>query len=234
MVANDLSIYSEYADEWWNPRAPRFHSLQRITPLRLAVIEEWCGNLEGKTVADIGCGGGLIAVPLLERGAHVIGIDLSAKSLVVAQNKALRRGRFMVADACTVPLANESVDLVVLADVLDHVPDFERAIAEAARLIKPGGYVFTNTLNRTFRSWLLALVLGEGLRLIPPGTHDYRLFIRPAELIAAAERHGLRLIHSQGEFPKVIDTLLHWSIGLKRSSSMSVMYSMCFCRAAGV
>jgi len=184
--------------------------------------------MSGRTVYDLGCGGGLIAVPLLEMGADVVGVDLSAPSIAAAQQAAAGRGRFLVADVCAVPLPEGSADVVLLADVLDHVPDFPRALGEAARLLKPGGRLFVGTLNRTVWAYLGAIALGEGLRLIPPGTHRYSMFIRPHELRTAAERCGLKWCETFGESVSVFETIRRWAITLQHGKSCALAYSMTF------
>lgn len=228
MPANDLSIYSEYAHEWWIPGSPRFGSLQNITPFRLALIREWCGGIEGKDIFDLGCGGGLLAVPLIQEGARVVGIDQSERSVAVAGAAAAGSGTFACGDICSVPFPSQSADLVLLADVLDHIPSYPQALREAARLLRPGGKLFVSTLNRTWIGRLLTVVLGEGLRLIPPGTHDHRLFLKPEEIVSVATSLGLDTCHLQGEWPDFIQTIRHWSITLRKSRSTAVAYCLLF------
>lgn len=227
---NDLSIYSEFAAEWWTPGAPRFRSLQNLSPFRLGLIRAGCGPVRNKVVYDLGCGGGLLSVPLLDEGAFVTGIDISAPSIDAARAAAGERGRFMVGDARAVPLPAASADIVLLADVIDHIPDYHRALAEAARLVRIGGKVFVGTLNRTVASYLGAIVLGEGLRLIPPGTHRFDLFVKPVELQKCAEGCGLELSETFGESVAMIETVKRWAITLRRGASTALAYSMVFTR----
>jgi 2-polyprenyl-6-hydroxyphenyl methylase / 3-demethylubiquinone-9 3-methyltransferase len=228
MTANDLSIYSNYANEWWQPGAPRFRSLQRITPFRLELISELIGSVAGKHVVDLGCGGGLLSIPLIKSGALVTGVDISAESVAVAKKQADGRGEFLVSDIVSLPISDNSADIVLLADVLDHIPQFVKALREAVRILKPSGKLFVGTINRTWSAWFFAIFLGETLRLIPPGTHDYRLFIKPNELISAAEQLGLKLLAIQGESPEILPTIGRWAISLKKSNSLSVAYSVVF------
>jgi 2-polyprenyl-6-hydroxyphenyl methylase/3-demethylubiquinone-9 3-methyltransferase len=223
---NDLTIYSTHADEWWVPGAPRFRSLQNLTPFRLELIRAGCGDVRGKTIYDLGCGGGLLAVPLLEAGADVVGVDQSEASIKAAQRAARGRGRFMVGDARAVPLPDRSADIVLLADVIDHVRDYQRALREAARLLKPGGALFVGTLNRTVRAYLGAILLGEGLRLIPPGTHRFSMFVTPAELLAAGQAAGLSWQQTFGEELCIAATVRRWAITLRRGASVALAYSM--------
>ncbi|MBN8548926.1 MAG: 3-demethylubiquinone-9 3-O-methyltransferase [Deltaproteobacteria bacterium] len=228
MVQNDLTIYSEYAHEWWTPGAPRFRSLQNLTPFRLGLIREFVGELSGKSVLDLGCGGGLIAVPLLDQGAHVVGIDQSAGSIEAACVAAKGKGEFRVGDVCSLDFPDNSFDCVLLADVLDHIPQFAKALREAARVLRPGGSLFVGTINRTFIAWFLTLFLGESLGFIPKGTHAYSLFIRPDELIETAQLYGLKCKKVQGEWPRFAATLARGAITLAKSESLAVAYSAVF------
>ncbi len=222
---NDLTIYEKYAGEWWDPNSPRFRSLQKVTEFRLKQIDHWFGSVKGKTIVDVGCGGGLLAVPMIERGAFVTGIDLSPASLETARRTSRGEGTYLTADARELPLDDKSADFVLLADVLDHIPDYEKALSEASRILKPGGQLYVNTINRSFRAWFLAILLGEGVGLIPSGTHDYRLFIKPRDLERTAQKHALRLEGFQGEAPIIADTIRNWAITFRASSSLAVAYS---------
>ena len=228
MVSNDLTIYCDYAHEWWIPGAIRFRSLQNITPFRLDLIEELLGGVAGRVVYDIGCGGGLLSVPLLDLGAEVVGVDISSASIAAARGAARGRGEFFVGDARSVPLPDGTADIVLLADLVDHIPDYNVALMEASRLLKPGGKVFVGTINRTLRSWIGAIILGEGLRLIPPGTHRWSMFVKPAELAGAGVAAKLRLITTQGESIDLWQTIRRWAIHLNRSPDCSMAYSMVF------
>ena len=231
MIRNDLTIYSRFANEWWQPSAPRFRSLQAITPFRLELINEMLGDQRGKRILDIGCGGGLLSKPLVKQGANVSGIDISAGSVAVARQAAGGDGEFVVGDATNLPFEDNIFDNVLLADVLDHIPNYARALTEAARVLKRNGMCFVGTLNRTFLGKFLTVTIGEGLRLIPPGTHDPRLFIRPAELESHAAAAGLNLVKLQGEKPQFFRTIRTWAIHLERSNSTQIAYSASFVKA---
>lgn len=228
MIRNDLTIYSEYASEWWEPGAPRFRSLQALTPFRIELIRSLLGSQQGKFVLDIGCGGGLISKPMIEQGALVAGIDLSPESIAAARAACAGQGDFKVGDARKLPFGDRSFDTVLMADLLDHIPDYPMALAEAARVLKPGGRLFVGTINRNLWSAFVTVTVAESLRLIPPGTHDPKLFIKPVELVSSAKVQGFSLVSMQGEAPLFWKTLLKWAIHLRRSGSLAVAYSAVF------
>lgn len=227
-MRNDLSIYSKFAHEWWQKDAFHFRSLQNLTPFRLSLISELVGDLKGKTVLDLGCGGGLISVPLLDTGALVTGIDLSEESIAAAKAASGGRGQFLVGDIRSLDLPAASFDCVLIVDVLDHVPQYAQVLREASRVIKNGGTLFVGTLNRTLLSRLLTITLAETLGFIPRGTHDFRLFIRPQELIENAKAFHFEHLATQGEWPVLIKTFIDGAISLRKSASTAVAYSAVF------
>ena len=196
MVQNDLTIYSEYSHEWWIPGAPRFRSLQNLTPFRLNLIREFVGDLSGKTVLDVGCGGGLLSEGMAARGAIVTGIDLSEKPLGVARLHLLESGQKVDYRKISVEqLATEmpgAFDAVTCLEMLEHVPDPASVVASCARLVKPGGQVFLSTLNRNPKAYLFAVIGAEYvLQMLPKGTHDFARFIKPSELTRWCRQSGL-------------------------------------------
>lgn len=228
MQTNDLTIYENYAHEWWNPNSRWFRSLQQITPFRVELINEFVGSVAGKTVADLGCGGGLLALPLLQAGANIIGVDRSEKSVDVARAICKGKGQFFVSDICTLPIESSSADIVLLADVLDHIPNLSKALYEADRILKPGGCMYIGTINRTLASWFFAIFLGENLGFIPEGTHEYRLFIKPEEIKECLNSLGYELIHMQGEWPLFWKTIFNRAIELRKARSTAVAYTIVF------
>lgn len=229
--ANDLAIYERHAADWWNESAPAFRSLHRVNEFRTALLDEWLGKrLHDKRVLDLGCGGGLLSAYLAQRGARWLGVDLSGASLRAGSERL--GARFARADVLRLPVADASMDVVLAADVLEHVPSLDAALAEAARVLKPGGDLYVNTINRTTRAKLLAIGVAEGVGLVPRGTHDARLFVRPDELRASAWKHGLTLEALQGESVDVLRTVSRWAIALRRSDDVSVGYSALFKKVA--
>lgn len=233
---NDLDLYDRHASDWWDAGSRAFRSLHRVKAHNLREIDaRWGTHLRGATVVDLGCGGGLLTIPLAERGARTIGIDLSSGSLRAAVREAERRGvecRFVAGDVLCPPLDAGCADFVVLADVLEHLSDPPAAIAAATRLLRRGGRMFVNTINRTSKARLLAVTLAEGLGFVPRGTHDAALFVRPDELQAMAEHAGLKVEEFVGEAPRLLATLRSGAIELRGTPDLSVLYSAFLCRSA--
>jgi 2-polyprenyl-6-hydroxyphenyl methylase/3-demethylubiquinone-9 3-methyltransferase len=228
---NDLTIYDRHADGWWDPRDRAFASLRSVNQYRLAWLRRHLQReLTGARIADLGCGGGLLAVPLAAEGAIVVGVDLSRASLRTARAHATGLALFTHGDLDRCPLASASFDIVLLADVIEHVADWRHTLAEAARLLRPQGQLYVNTINRTRRARWLAVHLAEGLGLVPRGTHDPELFVRPEELQAAARGQGLRCTRIDGEAPALATTLRKRVICLKESRSLAVAYAALFAK----
>jgi 2-polyprenyl-6-hydroxyphenyl methylase/3-demethylubiquinone-9 3-methyltransferase len=191
----ELQKFSELAHRWWDPHG-EFRPLHDINPLRLGWIDERAG-LAGKRVLDVGCGGGILAEAMAGRGARVTGIDLSEKSLRVAELHQLESGaavayeRAMAEDFAAQHPAE--FDVVTCMELLEHVPEPASVVAACARLVRPGGQVFFSTINRNAKAYLFAVVGAEYLlRLLPKGTHDYLRFIKPSELSRFCRAAGLR------------------------------------------
>lgn len=198
----ELAKFSELAHRWWDPQS-EFRPLHQINPLRLQWIDQLV-PLAGKAVVDIGCGGGILTDAMARKGAEVLGVDLSTRALRVAQLHALEaqtphvQYREVSAEALALE-APQAFDVVTCMEMLEHVPDPASVVQACASLVKPGGWVFFSTLNRTPKSFLFAIVGAEYvLNLLPRGTHEYAKMIRPSELAAYARRAGLELLHTQG------------------------------------
>ena len=191
----ELAKFGELAHRWWDTEG-EFRPLHQINPLRLDWIDAQA-RLAGKTVLDVGCGGGILAEAMARRGADVLGIDLSVRPLRVAQLHALESGidHLHYREVAVETLAAElpgHFDAVTCMEMLEHVPDPASVVRACAALVKPGGWVFFSTLNRNAKSWLMAVVGAEYvLKLLPRGTHEYQRFIRPSELGRWCREAGL-------------------------------------------
>lgn len=197
----ELAKFDQLSDRWWN-RNGEFKPLHEINPLRLGYIDQRA-RLGGKTVLDVGCGGGILTEAMALKGAHVTGIDLAEKSLAVASVHAQQSGveidyRVIAAEDLAA-IQPESFDVVTCLEMLEHVPDPAAVVLACARLVKPDGHVFFSTLNRNPRAFLFAILGAEYvLRLLPKGTHEYARFIRPAELARWARNAQLDVTDMAG------------------------------------
>jgi 2-polyprenyl-6-hydroxyphenyl methylase/3-demethylubiquinone-9 3-methyltransferase len=232
---NDLTIYERHAGEWWDERSPSFRSLHGVNRLRIELLDDWVGDeVAGSRIADLGCGGGLVAEPLARRGARVFGIDIGVSSIAAARRHSAPLGSaapyYVCGDLRAVPAPDASFDGVVLSDLLEHLEDPRCALAEAARLLRPAGWLYVSTIARTRRARVLAVTIAERVGLIARGTHDPRLFIDPGELDAAARDVGLVLAERTGERPDWLATLRTGSIRLRRSRSLAIAYSALYRR----
>ena len=191
----EIAKFEELASRWWDPDS-EFKPLHEINPLRLEYIDRR-SSLKGKTVVDIGCGGGILAESMALRGANVLGIDMGKAPLSVASLHKLESGAELDYQQITAEeLADKEpgkYDVVTCMEMLEHVPDPASVIAACSKLVKPDGHVFFSTINRNPKSYLFAIVGAEYImQMLPKGTHDYSKFIKPSELESwarAAELH---------------------------------------------
>ena len=191
----ELEKFSQLAHRWWDKNS-EFKPLHEINPLRIEWIDRHV-DLAGKTVLDIGCGGGILAESMAERGATVTGIDLSEKALGVARLHLLESGnqvdyQYRSAEELAKSSATR-FDIVTCMEMLEHVPEPASVVAACAALVKPGGHVFFSTINRNAKAYALAVIGAEFiLKILPRGTHEYAKFIKPAELSRWAKSAGLQ------------------------------------------
>jgi 2-polyprenyl-6-hydroxyphenyl methylase / 3-demethylubiquinone-9 3-methyltransferase len=202
-VSIDNDYYEGVDALWWDRTGPAavLHAMNRE---RLGFFLAALGDPRGRLVLDAGCGGGLVAKGLAAAGATVVGLDRSLGSLGVARRAVGER--FLPAGGRLerLPFADGRFDGVVAADVLEHVPDLPAAVAELGRVLAPGGVLAFDTINRTAWAWLVALLGAERLlRLVPRGTHDWRLFIRPTEIDALCRDAGLERVRLAGLSPRI-------------------------------
>jgi 2-polyprenyl-6-hydroxyphenyl methylase / 3-demethylubiquinone-9 3-methyltransferase len=204
----EVDRFAGLSREWWNPRG-KFGALHRIGPARLSFLrDEMVGHfgrrgggevglrpLQGLSVLDVGCGGGLIAEPLARMGARVTGLDPAVENVEAARRHAAGQGLDIAYRAGRVEeLAVEGLafDAVVCLEVVEHVPDPGAFLAACAALVRPDGLLLLSTLNRTLKAYLLAILGGEYvLRWLPVGTHRWERFITPDELSRYLRAAGL-------------------------------------------
>ncbi|MBF6056913.1 MULTISPECIES: bifunctional 2-polyprenyl-6-hydroxyphenol methylase/3-demethylubiquinol 3-O-methyltransferase UbiG [Thiomicrorhabdus] len=205
----ELENFNRLSNTWWDTEG-EFAALHKINPLRLEFIRRF-QPIEAQSVLDIGCGGGILSESLVQAGAQVTGIDLAQDVLTVAKLHGLDVGikvdyQLISAEDYAVKHSGEH-DIVTCMEMLEHVPDPAAIIEAAAECVKPGGWVFFSTLNRNFKSYLLAIIAAEQLlNLVPKGTHTHDKFITPAELDAMARQSGLLLKQAAGiEFNPLLE-----------------------------
>ncbi len=225
-MANDLSIYRTYAHNWWDGSQRFLRLLHNIVPARMrhfsTVVDAWTG----KTVLDLGCGGGFMSEALARKGALVVGVDPSGPAIEAAQDHARHEGLaidYRVGSGERIPLESASTDCVVCVDVLEHVENVDTVLDEIRRVLKPGGLFLFDTINRTALATLVLVHFGEKiLGLLPRGTHDPAKFIRPAELSAKLKTRGFDVGPFVGLGPCGIDRRLDFTFG--RLPSVQIMY----------
>lgn len=199
--AAEIAKFEALASRWWDPQS-EFKPLHQINPLRANWIDQYSPVAE-RRLLDVGCGGGILAEAMAQRGADVVGIDMGEAPLAVARLHGLESGvrvayRRVTAEA----LADEQpeqFDIVTCLEMLEHVPDPGSVVAACARLTKPGGHLYFSTINRNPKSYLFAIIGAEYvLRLLPKGTHDFAKLVRPSELGAWLRAAGLVTQHMSG------------------------------------
>lgn len=197
----ELDNFNRLSNTWWDTEG-EFGALHKINPFRVEFIRRF-QPIENQSVVDIGCGGGILSESLAIAGAKVTGIDLAQEVLGIAKLHGLDSGvkvdYQLIAAEQYAELHPEKHDIVTCMEMLEHVPDPQAIIQAAADCVKPGGWIFFSTLNRNYKSYLLAIFAAEQvLNLVPKGTHTHEKFITPAEMDAMARLAGLYLRDSAG------------------------------------
>jgi 2-polyprenyl-6-hydroxyphenyl methylase/3-demethylubiquinone-9 3-methyltransferase len=208
----EVAKFTAMAETWWDPTG-KFKTLHRFNPVRLAYIRAQAiaqfgrdGNqirpLDGLSILDIGCGGGLLCEPLTRLGAKMVGIDASEKNIRIASLHAEQSGLdidYRATTAEAVAVAGERFDMVLSMEVIEHVDNVPLYMESCARLVRPGGLLLTATINRTPRAYALAIVGAERvLKWLPKGTHDFKKLLTPDEVATLARRNGLTVRETVG------------------------------------
>lgn len=199
---NEIAKFSAIAERWWDHDG-EFKPLHQINPLRVGYIIEQAGGIQAKSILDIGCGGGILSEALAKGGATVTGIDLAEESLQIAKLHGLESGVKVVYECISAEdkaqQQPQQYDVVTCLEMLEHVPDPASVVRAAAQCVKPGGKVFFSTLNRNPKSYLMAILGAEYiLNLVPKGTHDYKKFIKPSELMRMIDDTDLVIENTTG------------------------------------
>lgn len=209
---SEVERFSRLAAEWWNPKG-KFRPLHKFNPVRLAYIRDTMVRrlnrdprsmkpLEGLTLLDVGCGGGLLCEPMTRLGAKVTGIDPSATNIGVATTHAAQSGLtidYRAAPAETLAEEGATFDVVLCMEVVEHVADVPAFLATVGSLVKPGGLLLVATINRTPKAFALAIVGAEYvLGWLPKGTHQYDKLVRPEEIERPLTRAGFSVVETVG------------------------------------
>ena len=227
----EIQKFSKLADEWWNANG-KFKPLHSFNPIRLKYIIEKCishfnlskektMSLQGLKILDIGCGGGLISEPLSRLGAKVTGIDASRKNIEVAKIHA-KKSNLKINYINTSPekrKISEKFDVVLNLEVVEHVDNLDLFLKSASDLLKENGIMFVATINRTFESYLKAIVgAAYVLRWLPIGTHDWQKFLKPDEIDDKLTKFKLNKLYLDGLKFNILSN--NWSL----SKDLSVNY----------
>jgi 2-polyprenyl-6-hydroxyphenyl methylase/3-demethylubiquinone-9 3-methyltransferase len=209
---SEIERFAALAGEWWDPNG-KFRPLHQLNPTRLTYIRDrLCehfgrdrkalDSLRDLAVLDVGCGGGLLCEPLARLGAQVTGLDPAQATIAAAQRHASSQNldiRYRAARVEDLAAEPDRFDAVLVMEVVEHVPDVPAFLKTCAGLLKPAGQMILSTINRTLKSYMLAIVGAEYvLRWLPVGTHQWDRFVTPAELAAALEPSGLAIEDTTG------------------------------------
>ena len=223
-----MNQFEAQADKWWDEDGP-FDLLHKMNPIRLRYIKDHIGNPKGKKAIDIGCGGGILTIPMSRMGMEVTGLDIGKKNIEVAEAKSkaaeldIKYYAKNLEDISGLKDHKAQYDVVTSMEVVEHVNDYKNFLVHLCKLVKPGGYLFLSTINRTIQSYLGAIVGAEYiLKLVPKKTHEWKKFLKPSEINEVVASCDLELVDLQGIKLDLIKK--EWS----RSEDVSINYIMCF------
>jgi len=223
----EIAKFSKIATEWWSPNG-KFKPLHKFNPIRIKYLKENIiehfklkqtnSPLKGLDILDIGCGGGLLSEPITRLGAKVTAIDASKKNIQVAKFHA-KKNNLKINYLCSSPEKlnlNKKFDVVLNMEIIEHVEDLNFFIKKSSNLLKKNGLMFIATLNKTFKSYMFAIIGAEYvLRWLPVGTHDWEKFVKPDNLVSLALNSNLKLKKLSGmKFNPIIDK---WSLSNDKS-----------------
>jgi len=223
----EIAKFSKISSEWWSPNG-KFKPLHKFNPIRIKYLKENIiehfklkqtnSPLKGLNILDIGCGGGLLSEPITRLGAKVTAIDASKKNIQVAKFHA-KKNSLKINYLCSSPEKlnlNKKFDVVLNMEIVEHVEDLNFFIKKSSNLLKKNGLMFIATLNKTFKSYMFAIIGAEYvLRWLPIGTHDWEKFVKPDNLVSLAINSNLKLKKLSGmKFNPIIDK---WSLSNDKS-----------------
>jgi 2-polyprenyl-6-hydroxyphenyl methylase / 3-demethylubiquinone-9 3-methyltransferase len=226
----EIEKFSNIASEWWNPNG-KFKPLHKFNPIRIKYIKENIMKnfkinridqpLKKIDILDIGCGGGLLAEPMSRLGANVVGIDASIKNINIANFHA-KKNNLKINYICASPETlkiKKKFDVILNMEIVEHVDDVNFFIKKSSGLLKKNGLMFVATINKTFKSYLFAIIGAEYiLKWLPIGTHDWQKFLTPDDLVKVCKKNNLLLEKLDGMYFNILSN--EWSL----SSDTSVNY----------
>ena len=206
----EINKFNKLAEEWWNPEGS-FKPLHKFNPIRIKYIKDKITqhfNIKSKkttlkklNILDVGCGGGLISVPMKRLGANVVGIDASIKNINVAKNYS-KKNNLKIKYICSSPeklKIKKKFDVLLMLEIIEHVDDINFFVKQCSKFLKKNGLMFVATLNKTLKSYIFAIVGAEYiLNWLPIGTHDWEKFVRPEDLVKIAKNYKLNLKNLSG------------------------------------
>jgi len=223
----EINKFNKLAAEWWNPEGS-FKPLHKFNPIRIKYIKDNIiqhFNIKSKNmplkninILDIGCGGGLISVPMKKLGANVVGIDASSKNINIAKTHS-KKNNLKIKYICSSPeklKINKKFDILLMLEIVEHVNDINLFVKKSSKFLKKNGLMFIATLNKTLKSYIFAIVGAEYiLNWLPIGTHDWEKFVKPEDLISIAKNYKLNLQNLSGlKFNPLID---RWDLASDKS-----------------
>ena len=223
----EIEKFSKIAEEWWNPEG-KFKPLHKFNPIRISYLKEniiKTFKLDNKKmplkdikILDIGCGGGLLSEPMCRLGATVTGIDASNKNINVAKLHS-KKNNLKINYYCSSPekfKVQHKFDVILNMEIVEHVEDVNFFLKSCTNLLKKNGIMFVATLNKTFKSYIFAIVGAEYvLRWLPIGTHEWEKFVKPDELISMLKKNNLQLNRIDGMNFNILTN--KWSVGNDKS-----------------
>ena len=223
----EIDKFSKMADEWWDPEG-KFKPLHKFNPIRIKYIKENIINnfklknkskpLSGINILDIGCGGGLLSEPMSRMGANVTGIDASDKNIKIAKLHS-KKNKLKINYLCSSPeklKIEKKFDVILNMEIVEHVEDIDFFLKSCSKLLKKNGIMFVATINKTFKSYLFAIVGAEYiLGWLPIGTHEWEKFVRPDDLMLSLKKYSLKLDKLDGMSFNLIKN--EWSVSTDKS-----------------
>ena len=235
--SKEINKFDKLANEWWDTSG-KFKILHTINPLRISYIkslilaqQRWMSNdnnlkpFKGINILDIGCGGGLISVPMANLGASVTGVDASNKNIKIAKNYAQKNNldiKYLHSTAEKIATKSECYDVILALEVIEHVADYQLFLRSIKKLLKPYGLLFISTINRNMKSLLLAKIAAEYvLNWVPVGTHSWDKFLQPSEIKTELKKLNLSVMDDMGLNYSFLRN--EWYL----SKDISVNYTIC-------